>query len=316
METNEAKEGRGIKAADLLGQVRAGVASIYTSGAWRESLLWNARFWNYSFNNQLLISFQKPDAQHVAGFHTWKALGRSVKKGEKGLAILRPMFSGGAGRTKEAVKDTATGKELGTVSKPDAGRGHVSGFAVSYVFDISQTQGKEAPESPCHKLRGAAPEGLRVALLALATAQGVAVRESQDLRESLGGYVHKGPDKPADCVAEIVLNGRNEEAQRVKTLIHELTHFLAGHLDERRKELTRDERELEAESGAFIVGAALGLDFSEYSFGYLATWAQGRDTDERDKALTKAGTVAAKVAKQILEALGQGEALNVEGAAL
>ena len=49
-----------------------------------------SRFHHYSFNNQLLVLLQRPQAQRVAGFHTWKSLGRNVKKGAKGIAILAP----------------------------------------------------------------------------------------------------------------------------------------------------------------------------------------------------------------------------------
>ena len=49
-----------------------------------------SRFHQYSFNNQLLVLLQRPQAERVAGFHTWKSLGRNVKKGAKGIAILAP----------------------------------------------------------------------------------------------------------------------------------------------------------------------------------------------------------------------------------
>jgi hypothetical protein len=48
------------------------------------------KFHNYSFNNQLLVFLQRPDPIVVAGFNRWKSLGRFVKKGEKGIAILAP----------------------------------------------------------------------------------------------------------------------------------------------------------------------------------------------------------------------------------
>ncbi len=50
-----------------------------------------SRFHRYSFGNILLIALQKPDATHVAGFHTWKKLGRFVKKGENGIVIIAPL---------------------------------------------------------------------------------------------------------------------------------------------------------------------------------------------------------------------------------
>ena len=49
-----------------------------------------SRFYRYSWGNLLLIAFQMPSALRVAGFHTWKSLGRFVKKGEKGIMILAP----------------------------------------------------------------------------------------------------------------------------------------------------------------------------------------------------------------------------------
>ena len=52
-----------------------------------------ARFHNYSFRNALLIFGQMQDATRVAGFGTWKKLGRFVKKGEHGIAILAPMVA-------------------------------------------------------------------------------------------------------------------------------------------------------------------------------------------------------------------------------
>src|ERR1700731_4801591 len=57
----------------------------------REYLGAMARFHWYSLHNIMLIASQRPDATHVAGFHTWKRLGRFVKKGAKGILILAPV---------------------------------------------------------------------------------------------------------------------------------------------------------------------------------------------------------------------------------
>ena len=56
----------------------------------------------------------------------------------------------------------------------------------------------------------------------------------------------------------------------MKTLAHEIAHAL---LHERYKD--RALAELEAESTAYVVCQALGIDSSDYSFGYVATWAGG-----------------------------------------
>jgi N-terminal domain of anti-restriction factor ArdC len=46
----------------------------------------------FSLNNVCLIVAQRPAATRVAGYHTWRSLGRFVRKGEKGIAILAPIL--------------------------------------------------------------------------------------------------------------------------------------------------------------------------------------------------------------------------------
>ena len=52
-----------------------------------------ARFPKYSFNNCILIAVQAPHSTMVQGFRAWKKLGRSVKKGEKGLLPICPVWN-------------------------------------------------------------------------------------------------------------------------------------------------------------------------------------------------------------------------------
>jgi hypothetical protein len=93
-----------------------------------------ARFHNYSFGNIMLIARQKPQATNVAGIRTWNSLGRFVKRGEKGILILAPMI--GRKKTDGAAESTADAKE----SMPQ-----LHGFRAVYVFDVSQTEGKDLP---------------------------------------------------------------------------------------------------------------------------------------------------------------------------
>ena len=89
-----------------------------------------AKFHRYSVGNIILISIQKPDAQHVAGYRTWRKLGRYVRRGEKGIVIMAPIVQ----RKTEAVEDEIKDEEV------------VVAFKTVYVFDISQTEGKSLPE--------------------------------------------------------------------------------------------------------------------------------------------------------------------------
>src|SRR5580658_8045415 len=93
-----------------------------------------ARFHNYSFGNILAIARQRPKATRVAGFGTWKEMGRFVKKGEKGIQILAPMV--GYRRRNDAAEQ-----------EPDSKRQPVLiGFRAVYVFDIAQTECADLPE--------------------------------------------------------------------------------------------------------------------------------------------------------------------------
>jgi len=90
-----------------------------------------SRFHQYNLRNVMLIALQKPDASHVAGFHTWKKLGWFVKKGENGIVIIAPLVY-----KKETVEDDDNGSNVT----------EINGFKAVYVFDISQTDGDELPE--------------------------------------------------------------------------------------------------------------------------------------------------------------------------
>src|SRR6204780_2199239 len=99
------------------------------------------RFHNYSFGNIMLIAPQKPDATNVAGFRTWNSLGRFVKRGEKGILILAPMVGYGRARQNESATEIET-DNAADERKPEQ---QLIGFRAVYVFDITQTEGKELP---------------------------------------------------------------------------------------------------------------------------------------------------------------------------
>jgi hypothetical protein len=67
----------------LIEQLEAGKSDVLTN-----YLTAMSRFHHYSFGNVLEIARQRPDATHVAGFLTWKNLGRNVKAGQ----VARPHY--------------------------------------------------------------------------------------------------------------------------------------------------------------------------------------------------------------------------------
>jgi len=195
-----------------------------------------ARFHKYSFNNCLLIAQQFPDATKVMGFHGWKAVGRSVKKGEKGIGITAPL----AVRKKDAPADE---KEI-------------RGFRVVHVFDISQTEGDDLPKL-------ARPTG--------DVAQWIEPMER--LIESKGitlqyGVLDRGTYGQSSLKKITILSGLRSP-MRLEVLVHELAHELLHPDREVRKELSHAVMETEAQAVAQVVCQALGLDAIEYSADYI-----------------------------------------------
>src|SRR5438876_10458449 len=87
-----------------------------------------ARFHRYGLHNVCLIVAQRPTAARVAGFHTWRTVGRFVRKGEKGIAIMAPII---ARRREDASEDESR---------------TIAGFRAVYVFDVEQTDGAPLPQ--------------------------------------------------------------------------------------------------------------------------------------------------------------------------
>ena len=255
--------------ARLLDTLAEGVEALTTSDRWRAHLEVQGRFHRYSFNNALLIGAQDPEATRVAGFATWKSLGRSVRKGERAIRILAPMVGR---RTRGEDGDE---------------RRAIIGFRTVAVFDVAQTEGEELP-TVCRNLVGDDPAAGFDALQLRAAYLGYSVQLSE-----LPGTTN------GDCtyaLRRIRVESRNHPAQRVKTLAHELAHAL---LHEHAPDRAR--AELEAESTAFVVCRALGLDSGDYSFGYVASWAG--DGPEAVASITRSGGAIQWAAAAILEGL-------------
>jgi antirestriction protein ArdC len=274
--------------ASILDTLAAGIARLTSSEDWKGWLDMQSRFHRYSFGNVLLIEAQRPDATRVAGFHAWRRLGRHVRKGERAIWILAPL------RRRVAVQSDHAD------DTPEVSR-VLAGFRATAVFDIRQTEGDELSATPVRKLAGGDPDALYVRLSGVADALGFSVEED-----------HLDAGRNGDCnhvTNRIRIEERNEPLHRVKTLAHELAHAVlhpAGYLD-----TPRPEAELEAESTAYVVCSALGLDAGEYSFGYVAAWIGGGD--EAIAAIKASGHRIQRAAAELIGLLGLDEVGVVTG---
>jgi antirestriction protein ArdC len=219
--------------------------------------------------NLLLIGAQAPQATRVAGFRTWQSLGRQVRKGERGIAILAPCTY--RPTTAERPEPAApAGPEPATTSgggvAPDAGdKKQVRGFRVVHVFALHQTEGAPLPDVAPSLLVGQAPAGLWDAQERQVLGHGYAVHRGDTGRAN-------GWTDPTSCTVRV--SSAVDDAQAVKTLIHELAHLEAGHVADLPTYVTCRGR-CEVEADAYVVAAAHGLDASGYTFAYVAGWAGG-----------------------------------------
>src|SRR5258707_13963947 len=123
----------------------------------------------------MLIARQKPDATNVAGIRAWNSLGRFVKRGEKGIFILAPMVG------KRSTKDVATDEP--SEDATTEGQRTLYGFRAVYIFDISQTEGKELPTLT--EVNGDV-SGFRERLLKFVEAQSVELSVSERIAPAKG----------------------------------------------------------------------------------------------------------------------------------
>ncbi|PAW38080.1 hypothetical protein CKQ70_29135 [Bacillus toyonensis] len=257
-----------------------------TTGDLKEYLTFMAKFYHYSPSNISLIQSQFQGASAVGSFSFWKEKGFPVKKGEKGIKILVPnrtvaKFKDKDGTWKSVTKASEQEKKQIESKSVEVKPGRLY-FAVGHVFDVSQTNAKaeDLPRIfPNRWLDGSVTDykSLYKGMEAIAEKNGVKIIEP---KQELG--VAKGVSYT--LTKEVALNPRNSELQNVKTLLHELAHAKL-HTAETHMNYTAPEKEFQAEMTAYAVSSYFGIDTSEYSLGYLASWAQGKEMKDKTKLL-------------------------------
>lgn len=281
-EKQQFAEERQAKLDGLAKQLEAGIAAIQSSDAFKAYLRTAAKFHRYSFGNALLIMCQSPQATQVAGYTTWKQLGRQVRKGETGIRIFAPMTF--------KTTDAQTGEEE-----------RRTGFKAATVFDISQTEGEPLPEFEIATLTSDDGAEVYAALVQFGQVEGLTITNhdpntnGDDTQSSYKGYYH--PTK------RLIFVKQNPQAQMLKTLIHELGH----HLDPELAQAERDEKETVAEATAFMVAAHFDIDTSGYSFPYIAHWAGKKDGTEILKRVMQRTQAIAKCLIDAAEQAMRGE---------
>ena len=254
---------------NLFKKIDDGVKAVFESDKYKDCLRYMSKFTNYSAGNCILIMLQKPEASLVAAFGKWKQLGRTVNKGEKGIAILAPMTF----RNKQSDVEDEEGQ--------DEAETRTLGFRKVYVFDVSQTSGEPVPEYVSDLDEDIEEEHVEAVISAVRSVTGLPV-DVENISGGAKGYYSHSEQR-------IVIQAGLSGAQAVKTAIHECAHALLHDPDKNlpTADTTRSDKEVQAESVAYIVASRYGLDTSEYSFPYIASWSHGKQLDQLNRFLNE-----------------------------
>lgn len=288
----ESRDKRADELHKITDKLEKGVKDVFQSDKYKQFLNVMAKFPRYSVNNTMLIMMQRPDAQLCQSFTGWKQMGRYVKKGEKGISILapapykiereqtklddkgRPVFDADGEPVKEKVEVT------------------IRAFKVVKTFDLAQTDGKELPTIGPNELVGSI-DGYPKLLQALQEISPVPV--SFELIDGGAKGYYNLENK------SIVIQDGMSEVQTIKTLLHEMAHQKLHDKDTvpEAKDITRNGKEVEAESVAYVVCQHYGINTSDYSFSYVAGWSEGKETPELKASLDKIRQTASEFIYQI-----------------
>lgn len=293
------------KRADQLKEIterlEQGVKDIFTSEMYTKYLLTMSKFHNYSFNNTLLIAMQRPDATLVAGYNAWKnKFNRYVKKGEKGIQIIAPA------PVKEREEREKIDKDTGLTVLNESGEPEIEvvervipRFRVTTVFDYAQTDGEPLPTLEVNELT-ARVKDYTLLKEAIEQVSPVPIRFGEIEGNAKGYYSHV--DK------EICVRADMGESQTIKTMIHEVAHAMlhdSDQMKQRGEEKDQLTKETEAESIAFTVCSALGIDTSDYSFPYVASWASGKELKELKDSMDTIRLTAADFLEKLETAVAE-----------
>lgn len=285
-------------------QLEAGIRNFFSSDRFQVYLNVMSRFHNYSFSNSVLIAMQKPDATLLAGYSGWqKKFQRHVNAGEQGIKIFAPAPV--KLQVEKEKKDPDTGlPELDENGDPvtETVEIRTPKFKVVTVFDVSQTDGKPLPTLGIDELTGSV-EHFEQFFKALTRTSTVPIA-FEAMNDGANGYYHLEEKR-------IAIREGMSEVQTVKSAIHELAHSRLHDFDrsappaEDEERPDRFTREVQAESIAYVVCQHFGIDTSDYSFGYVATWSADRDLPELKASLQTIRDASSSLISEIEQNLAE-----------
>jgi antirestriction protein ArdC len=273
-------------------KVNAAIEATIDSQQFKDYLSTIAKFYQYSFHNQLLIASQKPNATRVAGFRAWQTnFNRQVQKGAKSIAIF--------GHPKKIEREV----ELDDGSKEIEER---IWWPIVHVFDISDTKGDPLPDLDRTKIKDDSDHANRLIemLINVVLENGIDYQEVDQIDGAYANTNALGAFSPAENMIQLVTGNGASKGELFKTLAHEIGHAFYENLFTRKHEgHSYASEECIVETSAMIVASRFGLDLAPYDVSYVAGWSKG-DRKLYQSGLEKATQLASNIINKFIEIEG------------
>lgn len=295
----QGKEAAESKLDTIMKSLEEGVEKVFTSEQYQMYLQTMAKFHNYSFNNTLLITMQRPDATLLAGYQTWqKKFHRYVKRGEKGIKIIAPVPVKEK-RQVEKIDEETQEIVIGIDGQPETETVEriLPRFRVTTVFDVSQTEGEPLPTLEVNELVGDVfiYEDFMKGLEEISPVP----FQFQEIDSGAKGYY-------SNAEKLVAIQTGMSQAQTMKTAVHETAHAILHDRDVMEENgITKDRmtKEVESESVAYVVCNHFGLDTSDYSFNYVAGWSSDKEMPELRSSMDTIRLTSSQLIADITEKL-------------
>ncbi|WP_220126187.1 ArdC-like ssDNA-binding domain-containing protein [Pseudarthrobacter sp. B4EP4b] len=253
--------------------------AVESPSHWQVLLDASATLWRYSGGNVALLMMQMAqrgtdEPTLVAGYKEWERHGRTVLRGEHALWVIAPRTA----RVQQLLLPDGTrqrvpvGNKLPRGAVDEGKKTLITGWRGQAVFDVSQTQGHPLlVPRPADHSSSEAPQ-LWEALAGVGRAHGFSIHVTDAQYGLTSGFTDFAQ-------RQVQVGGWLNPEERIAVLAHELGHVLLHGPDDAVGKLygsSVDHRglaEVEAESVAYTVLKAHGIDRGPQSASYLSGWA-------------------------------------------
>lgn len=290
---------------EITAGIEKGIQELFQSDRYLNYLSTMSRFRKYSLNNVMLIHSQMPHATLVAGRKKWQTqFQRNVLDSERshGIEIIALASFNKTIQTEKLDPDTQL-PILGKDGKPVMVEKTIKipYFKMVKVYDVSQTDGRPLPQLSMN-LTGDVAQ-YEVFLEALRRTSPVPI-DIKPISADMDGYLNLDTQR-------ITLREGMSQVQTICAGVHEISNAKLHNYDHMAEpaddgetllapnEKDKNTEEVEAESISFAVCKYFGIETADNSFGYIATWSQGKELNELRASLETINKTASELITSI-----------------